>query len=799
MKQGQRLLPAAAIVCSLILAVSTMLGQASPARAAGPPWTKYSGEVNLENELYVTDAWVLRDDNTYRMWYTHLKTDLNLVEILDEMSALHLDDIIYDLADLDLDTLLNDLAALKDTYDNVADIVDFLDSTGTVIGYATSSNGINWTIVEPEALAGDSNALWDNVGTPCVINDGGTYQMWYTRDRIDLTQTQLENILSDLNEGDAARKDALEELLGSISTVISYAESPDGENWTVVDDEVLAGSGYALEGVSEPCIIKDGDTYKMWHSQVKTDLTATELADLLANTGSLDADVLLDVLDATATVISYTTSDDGIDWAVPEEVLSEDTPLWDSVASPSVIKDGGDYQMWYTRIEADLTSSHLQNILDEIRALGLPDLLKSIDPEDLDEFLAELATLDTADLEAMLADTSTVIGYAESADGEDWLVADLQDITGSSSSLWSSVMASSVLKYGSIYKMWYTKGIDDLSVAELIDLLQGTKLPIGYAYYIPHPGGSPGGGGRDGNLTLEAIMDFTNGYYAISPEGRIQETIDITSEDELLNILIPKGTYALDEAGEPVTRLEFTADGTPPPLPQDAYIIGLAYHFKPNGTTFAPPITTSWRYNPDDVPPGIAEKDLVIAYHNEVSGAWVTLPSVVDTANNTISATAGHFSTFAVVAYSGTPPPPPAPAAFTTTSLSISPTTVNTGEPVTISVLATNIGEEAGIYTITLRINGTVEATQRIVLAGSASQTVSFTTSRYQVGSYSVDVNGIPGYFTVSAAATPPPTTPTPTPQPPAGPSRWLIGGILAAAVTAVTILLVLRRRRSQQ
>lgn len=779
---------------SVILAMLLIHGQVLPARAAGPSWTQYSGQVTLENEQYVTDAWVLREGDNYHLWYTHLKTDLSVVEILGEMSALHLDDIIYDLANLNLNALLNDLAALKDSYDNVDDILDFLDSTKTVIGYATSANGINWTVVNGEALAGDSNDLWNNVGSPCVINDNGTYKMWYSRYRIDLTQTQLESILSRLNDGVAAI-DAIEELLSSISSVIGYAESADGENWVVVDDEVVAGSGYALESVGDPCVIKDEGTYKMWHTQLKTDLTEPDLANLLANLDSLDSDSLEEMLDGTTTVISYTTSSDGTNWAAPAEVLSGGSAAWDSVASPSVVKVGGHYQMWHTRTETDRIPTALQDILNEIQGLGLPTLLQSIDPQDLDEFLAALATLDLTNLKELLSDTATVIGYAESADGENWTLDDPQDITGDSSSLWSGVKAPCVIQSGSTYKMWYIKGIADLSVDELLNLLQGTVLPVGYAYYIPSPGGGPGAGEiEEGELTLEVIVDFSSDYYSTSEEGRIQQTVDITSEDELLNIVIYQGTFALDEAGKPITRLEFTVAETPPPPPPEAHILGLPYTFKPAGAVFDPPITIKWSYNPASIPAGIAEKNIVLAYFHESLGEWVVLPSVVDTANNTVTASASHFTTFAIIAYSGTPPSPSAPAAFTTGSLSISPTFANTGQPVTISVVVTNIGAEAGICTLTLKINGSVEATDRITLAGGESKTVTFTTRQHQAGSYSVDVNGITGSFTVEEA----PTSPATPPLAPTKPSWWLVGGIIAAVVMAITIPLMLRRRRSR-
>jgi len=61
---------------------------------------------------------------------------------------------------------------------------------------------------------------------------------------------------------------------------------------------VLAGSGYVLEGVSDPCVIKDGDTYEMWYTQLTTELTEADLAGLLvelANDEILDAEALLGI------------------------------------------------------------------------------------------------------------------------------------------------------------------------------------------------------------------------------------------------------------------------------------------------------------------------------------------------------------------------------------------------------------------------------------------------------------------------------------------------------------------------
>ncbi|GAH79091.1 unnamed protein product, partial [marine sediment metagenome] len=126
-----------------------------------------------------------------------------------------------------------------------------------------------------------------------------------------------------------------------------------------------------------------------------------------------------------------------------------------------------------------------------------------------------------------------------------------------------------------------------------------------------------------------------------------------------------------------------------------------------------------------------------------------------------------------------------APAAiFTTSDLSISPAEVKIGEAVTITVSVTNTGTAAGSYKVTLKINQAVEATKEVTLDAGASKEVTFTTSK-DAGSYSVDVNGLEGSFTVKEKVAPAPPPPTPPPAPPEveQPINWpLVGGLIAAA-----------------
>jgi len=144
-------------------------------------------------------------------------------------------------------------------------------------------------------------------------------------------------------------------------------------------------------------------------------------------------------------------------------------------------------------------------------------------------------------------------------------------------------------------------------------------------------------------------------------------------------------------------------------------------------------------------------------------------------------------------------------AAFTSTKLFISPSEVNIGGSVTISVEVTNTGKEAGNYTVTLKIDGVVEATKDVILNAGASKEVTFTTAKDVAGSYSVDVNGLSGSFTVKEKPAPPSPTPTPIPTPTPTPTptsevNWSLiwGAIGGTVVVGVIIFLVARKPREE-
>jgi hypothetical protein len=302
----------------------------------------------------------------------------------------------------------------------------------------------------------------------------------------------------------------------------------------------------------------------------------------------------------------------------------------------------------------------------------------------------------------------------------------------------------------------------------------------------PTPTPPPSGGG-EGSPTfyLSTNLFGMEKSLRIDSDGKILETLKATSPDNMLNITVPKNTVALDGDGKRLNNLQVVTDNNPPEPPKGAHIIGLAYDFGPHGATFDPPMTLTWSYNPDALPEGMVEEDLVVAYYDDESSKWVELKCKVDVVNNVITASVSHFTTFAIIGVIP-PPSPPAPATFSSSNLRIEPAEVQPGEAVTITVTVTNSGGTEGSYTVVLNINGQKETEKSITVAAGESQNVTFSVTRKEVGNYSVVVEGLSGSFAVE-------TLPPPTQE---SLNRFLIVGIVAAVIIIILLIFLLVKRR---
>lgn len=245
-------------------------------------------------------------------------------------------------------------------------------------------------------------------------------------------------------------------------------------------------------------------------------------------------------------------------------------------------------------------------------------------------------------------------------------------------------------------------------------------------------------------------------------EGEVQNTITLVSEDGDFSLQISQNTTAFDNEGKPLTTITAVPMENPPPPPSSANIVGLTYDLGPNGATFNPAIVLTFKYNDADIPDGVNEADLKLAYYNEETGEWVEVESVVDTVNNIIMAYVTHFTDFTIIGQETRLP------LFSTNDLTITKANVGIELTFNISVSAINSGNAAGSYSVVLKVNGEVYSTANVTLGTNETKTVSFTLSGLTAGIYNIDVNGLTEIVRIDAIpTTTKPVTPTTKPAAP--------------------------------
>jgi len=264
---------------------------------------------------------------------------------------------------------------------------------------------------------------------------------------------------------------------------------------------------------------------------------------------------------------------------------------------------------------------------------------------------------------------------------------------------------------------------------------------------LPPPAGG-GGGGGGGQFLSDTNYCGALGKFWIDSTGKVIYTFTAGCLGGPLTTTVNKGTIALGADGKPLKLLSIEEDVDPPDPPGGTNIITIPYALGPAGATFDPPLTFTWTYDPDELPEGVDEGSLVIAFYD--GEKWVELDCVVDTEEKTITAEVSHFTTFAALA--PIPEVEEEPAVFSLSNLTIQPAEVQPEEAVTISVYVANTGGSEGSYTVLLNINGAVETSKEVMVNAGFSKEVTFTTTRDMLGTYTVTVDGLSGSFTVAPA-----------------------------------------------
>jgi hypothetical protein len=233
--------------------------------AAGEWDSSYRGQVSIivENDLY--KMWYSGSDDG--LWQTGYATSTNGIDwiVYADNPVLPVGDEGWDEQEADGPTVIKDDGLYKMWYHGCDH-----DYTVGSIGYATSTNGLDWTkyvgnpVLTGTVGAWDENSIW----WPRVIKNGSTYEMWYYSDE-----------------------------------KVGRATSPDGIRWTKYEDNPVLSEGWDSWGVFPLTVLLEGATYKMWFGSGPR----------------------------SARSVGYAESSDGIFWTQPvtQPVLLQGTPtLW---------------------------------------------------------------------------------------------------------------------------------------------------------------------------------------------------------------------------------------------------------------------------------------------------------------------------------------------------------------------------------------------------------------------------------------------------------------------------------------
>ena len=159
----------------------------------------------------------------------------------------------------------------------------------------------------------------------------------------------------------------------------------------------------------------------------------------------------------------------------------------------------------------------------------------------------------------------------------------------------------------------------------------------------------PVDGEEEATYQLEIDLLGEEYRFLVDSQGVLKSKVEISSADGGISLSVDEGTVLLSQDGRPLPIIDVTIDPSPPLPPESAYIVGTAYNLGPQGAIFTPQLLLTLSYDPEELPEGVREDDLYVAYH---SGAeWHKLPyKRVDTNLHSVTTQVYHFTTFAILA-----------------------------------------------------------------------------------------------------------------------------------------------------
>lgn len=146
---------------------------------------------------------------------------------------------------------------------------------------------------------------------------------------------------------------------------------------------------------------------------------------------------------------------------------------------------------------------------------------------------------------------------------------------------------------------------------------------------------------------------------AIAEDGTLMQPLSASSLTSIVTISMTQGMKVYDSNGQAVTSLTITMMDPAPP-PPEGYTMISAFNFLPGGITFDPKADITLEYFSAQLPKGVSEANLKIAYFDQATLQWIILDNSefeVNPGTNKITFTTTHSGIYAIVA-----PPIPKPA-----------------------------------------------------------------------------------------------------------------------------------------
>lgn len=176
------------------------------------------------------------------------------------------------------------------------------------------------------------------------------------------------------------------------------------------------------------------------------------------------------------------------------------------------------------------------------------------------------------------------------------------------------------------------------------------------------PAAQPVNGGEGTTYQLTVDLLGEEHQFLVDSQGVLKSKVEISSADGVISLSVDESTVLLDQDGEPLRIIDVSIDSSSSLSPEGAYIVGTAYDLRPQGATFTPQLWLTLSYNPEELPDGVSENDLYIAYHSGTE--WHKLPyKRVDTNIHSVTTQIYHFTVFAILAPKelapSSPPIPP--------------------------------------------------------------------------------------------------------------------------------------------